>query len=79
MITHEDVAVAHQRAQELQQAVRASLQRASNTDAPVFTRAYAEAKRQEAREAMVSAAAQARWASWPTLGLMPLVELRAPR
>lgn len=68
MITHEDVAVAHQRAKQLDDAVQAAQKSADKPQASVFTRAYAEAKRQEARDATVTAAALARWASWRPVG-----------
>lgn len=68
MISHEDVALAHQRAMQLDEAVQAAQKNADDPQASVFTRAYAEALRQQAQEAMVTAAAQARWTSWRPAG-----------
>lgn len=68
MISHEDVALAHQRAMQLDEAVQVAQKSADKPQASVFTRAYAEALRQEAQEAMVTAAALARWASWHPVG-----------
>ncbi len=64
MITHSKAAEAHLRVQKLVEAVQAVEQRAAKPGANLFTRAYAEAKRRETYEAIVSASAQARWAFW---------------
>lgn len=64
MITHSKAAEAHLLAQKLDDDVRAAEQRAAKPGASIFTRAYAEAKRREAHDAVVSASAQARWAFW---------------